>query len=58
MFEIHHFIQNLAIEVRDKHIELKKIKKPTLEQTVEILKNKGRIEILDKIMTFIMKNNL
>lgn len=58
MFEIHHFIQKLAVEVRDKHLELKKIKNPTLEDTVETLKNKGRIEILDKIMNFIMKNNL
>lgn len=58
MFEIHNFIKKLAFEVRDKHLELKKIENPNVEQMTEIIKNKGRMEILDKLMTFIMKNNL
>lgn len=58
MFEIHHYIQKLSFEVRDKHLELKKIKNPNVEQMTEIIKNKGRMDVLNKIMTFIMKNNL
>lgn len=58
MFEIHKFIEKLAIEVKEKHLELKKIKNPNIEQMTEIIKNKGRMDVLNKIMTFIMKNNL
>ena len=58
MFEIHRFIEKLAIEVKDKHLELKKIKNPNVEQMTEIIKNKGRMDVLNKIMTFIMKNDL